>query len=192
MADDSPICVVIGGPNGAGKTTAAQYALQRLGIAHFVNADTIARGLSWSKPESVALAAGRLMIQRLHELRSQRASFGFETTLAGRTHARFLADLKSDGYRLELHYVWLKSADLAVARVQRRVEEGGHNIPEIDIRRRYARSAYNLLHFYLSLMDDWIILDNSENRTVPIAESAGRKTTIYNPAAYESLQRIST
>lgn len=88
---ERPVVVVIGGPNGAGKTTTSGLLLpEALNIRQFVNADTIAAGLSAFAPESVAFAAGRIMLGRLRELAEQRESFAFETTLASRSFVPFL------------------------------------------------------------------------------------------------------
>ena len=130
--------VVLAGPNGAGKSTIAKKIVcDRLGILHYVNADTLARGLSQFDSESMALKAGRIMLDHLHELAQQRISFGFETTLAGKTYSRWLADCRKEGYLFHLVFLWLPSADMAIDRVKDRVLRGGHAIPEDTIRRRY-------------------------------------------------------
>jgi predicted ABC-type ATPase len=110
--------VILGGPNGAGKTTAAARLLPRdLGIREFVNADEIARGLSPFNPEGSAIAAGRLMIERMRRLVRAGESFAFETTCAGRAHLQMLHLCREAGYRLTLIYLWLRSPEMAVARV---------------------------------------------------------------------------
>lgn len=123
---ESPKVVVIAGPNGAGKSTAATRILQdALAVQEFVNADVIARGLSAFKPESVALTAGRVMLQRLDALAAERADFAFETTLASRSFAPWLKRLNVSGYEFHLFFVWLPTAEAAIARVQERVRSGG-------------------------------------------------------------------
>jgi predicted ABC-type ATPase len=89
---DAPHVIVVAGPNGAGKTTHATLFLQDAGVADFVNADVIARGLSHFRPESVALEAGRMMLERLRHLAERRQSFAFETTLASRTFAPWIRE----------------------------------------------------------------------------------------------------
>jgi predicted ABC-type ATPase len=123
--------VVLSGPNGAGKSTAAPSLLKgRLSVDQFVNADEIARGLAGFAPETAAIPAGRIMLTRLRELAAARADFAFESTLASRSFARWLESLTSGGYRFHLVFLWLPSADLAVARVRDRVRQGGHDVPE--------------------------------------------------------------
>jgi predicted ABC-type ATPase len=186
-----PVVLVVAGPNGADKTTCAEGVLgESLRLFHFVNADMIAKGLSAFTPQSVAMQAGRLMIQRLEELSSRREDFTFETTLAGRTHVRRLHDLKQVGYRIDLLYISLPQADLCVERVAIRVSQGGHNIPESDIRRRFHRSLKNLFNFHMPLADSWKIYDNSGGSFRLIAEG-GQTTaaTLLDKASYEDLQK---
>src|SRR5437764_11866302 len=122
MVEPSPSVIVLAGPNGAGKTTASRTLLaETLKVMTFVNADVIAQGLAGFDPDSAALEASRIMLERLHALAAKRADFAFETTLAGRTYVGWLRDLREAGYVIDLTYFWLSSADLAVARVAERV-----------------------------------------------------------------------
>ncbi len=171
MTDPSPTLIILAGPNGAGKTTAAPFVLhESLGITEFVNADDIARGLSGFAPESVAIPAGRIMLKRLRDLAASRATFAFETTLATRSYARWLPDLQRAGYRIGLVFLYLASPDLAVERVRGRVAEGGHDVPEPIIRRRYARGLDNLFSLYLPMVDEWAVYNNSGTTPDLIAE----------------------
>ena len=106
---------MLAGPNGAGKSTTAKEAIRdRLGIVHYVNADTLARGVSEFDSESMAIKAGRIMLEHLHDLAKQRVDFAFETTLAGKAFASWIAELKQQGYIFHLIFLWLPSADMAV------------------------------------------------------------------------------
>lgn len=170
-AKSPPIVVVIAGPNGAGKTTIAKRVLaDTLGIDEFVNADTIAQGLSGFRPERAAFAAGRVMLARLHELGKQGGSFAFESTLASRTFAPWLRDRIATGYQLHILYVMLATPALAIARVRRRVRSGGHSVPPDVVRRRFARSAWNFLELYQPLATTWKIFDNSRPTVRLVAE----------------------
>src|ERR1041385_1462491 len=118
MSTTNPQIIVIAGPNGAGKTTLAPFLLRdRYNEFPFVNADAIASGLSAFEPEGVAIEAGRVMLQRLHELAERRENFVFETTLAARSYASWLSRLRQKGYEVHLLFVWLRTGDLAIARV---------------------------------------------------------------------------
>jgi len=130
MVVTSPGVVVLGGPNGAGKSTAAPRLLRgSLKVEEFVNADTLAQGLSAFRPEDVALEAGRITLKRLDGLALQGKSFAFESTLSSHTLGRRLSRLKAEGYNVHIVYLWLPTADLAVARVAERVRAGGHDVP---------------------------------------------------------------
>lgn len=164
---ESPKVVVIAGPNGAGKSTAATRILQdALAVQEFVNADVIARGLSAFKPESVALTAGRVMLQRLDALAAERADFAFETTLASRSFAPWLKRLIVSGYEFHLFFVWLPTAEAAIARVQERVRSGGHHVPEATVIRRFQSGLKNFFELYRPLATSWQVVNN-ENVLTP-------------------------
>jgi predicted ABC-type ATPase len=184
-----PNLYVIGGANGSGKTTVALSLLPNLlGVFEYVNADAIASGLSPLNPESMAIQAGRLMLERLQVLASSEADFAFETTLAARTYARFLRDCKAKGYTINLLYFWLRSADLALERVARRVASGGHAIPAAVVLRRYERGRKNLLELYLPLCDNWIVYDNSETILTVVAErGSGEQPLFYKPEIWNRI-----
>lgn|GEM_PF-291775 len=157
-----PNLVVIAGPNGAGKSTAAPRLLGRFRVGEFVNADEIARGLSAFSPESVAVEAGRIMLERVRALAAAGADFAFETTLASRSFAPWIARLRRHaGYRFHLAFLWVPAPEHSIARVSRRVAAGGHSIPEDVIRRRYRRGIANFVHLYAPIADTWEVYDNS-------------------------------
>lgn len=169
---------IISGCNGAGKTTASYTVLPEvLQCKEFVNADEIARGLSPFNPEGMAIEAGRLMLKRISELMREGENFSIETTLATRSYARLIQQAQSQGYKISLIYFWLNSPELAISRVQRRVSEGGHGIPEGVIRRRYQAGMNNLFDIYMSCVDYWLIADNSQENRVIVAEG-GRNIPI--------------
>ena len=149
-----PALVLLAGPNGAGKTTFINgYLRERAEAFQFVNPDEVARDLPPGPGRD--LAAGRLVLERLDALFAARADEVLETTLASRAHAVRVRDWKAAGYRFELVYLSLPSADASVARVARRVSEGGHGIPEQTLRRRYPLSLHYLETTYKPLADDW-------------------------------------
>jgi predicted ABC-type ATPase len=156
-----PQVVIIGGPNGAGKSTIARTVVSSIGLTDFVNADVIARGLSAMHPESVAMEAARIMLERLKKLAAAKKDFAFETTLAARTYAPWIRDLRQEGWIFRLIYVTLRSPDLAVERVKSRIAEGGHSIPEEDIRRRFVRAVENFHRLYMPLADEWAVYENT-------------------------------
>jgi len=160
---DKPNVYVIAGPNGSGKTTFAKEYLPKFAkCLEFLNADLIAAGLSPFAPERENVRAGRILLTRIRELTQAGIDFGFETTLAGRNHAKQLYRMKSLGYRIVLIFLWLPDANLAVNRVASRVLQGGHNIPEVDIRRRFDSGLRNFFDLYQALADDWLLFDASQ------------------------------
>lgn len=174
-----PNVIVIAGPNGAGKSTTAPALLNgTLGISEFVNADTIAQGLSAFNPDGAAFQAGRIMLERIHQLAKERKDFAFETTLATRSYAHWLTSLKTDGYTIHLIFFWLPSADMAIARVAERVCLGGHNVPEATIRRRYHSGLANFFALYRTLADYWYLFDNSAPGCPALIASSYRETGI--------------
>ena len=174
----SPTVVLIGGPNGAGKSTLAPVLLRdTAGIVEFVNADTIAHGLSAFRPEAVAFEAGRVMLERLKDLASRGADFAFESTLATRSYAPWIAGLRDRGYTFRLLFLWLRSPDLAVERVRERVRLGGHDVAEEVVRRRYDAGLRNFHALYRPLADRWWVYDNSEPGEMPLV-AAGADATI--------------
>ncbi len=182
---------MIAGPNGAGKSTAAPFLLkQALGIPDFVNADQIAAGLSAYAPETVAFEAGRIMLKRLQALAAAKASFAFESTLSSRTFALFLTRCKAQGYKVQIFYIALPSAELAVNRVALRVKLGGHNIPQTDIERRFQRSVQNFLTLYLPLADRWTVLDNASGTLDLIAHGTAHRTYVKDIDKWINLQQL--
>jgi predicted ABC-type ATPase len=160
-----PRVVVLAGINGAGKTTASRALLQDvLQIPTFVNADLIARGLNSLNPESVSIAAGKVMLRTLAELVEDRADFAFETTLSGKSYARWLESLRAIGYQVFLYYYWLSSPELAIARIATRVKSGGHFVPDETVRTRYKRSVQNFTELFKPICDWWEVYDNSHGR----------------------------
>lgn len=166
--------VIIAGPNGAGKTTfAREFLPNEAHCPDFINADLIAAGLSPFQPETVAIRAGRLMLEEIETRIDQRQSFAFETTLSGRTYAHKIKEWQAIGYHVKLIFLSLPDADLAVARVAARVAQGGHSVPEEIIRRRFTSGLRNFEQIYKPLVDAWILYDNSE--TMPKILSWGEK-----------------
>ena len=168
-----PVIYLFGGSNGSGKTTFARAYLPHEGPnIRFLNADEIARGLSPFSPQTIALKAGRLMLEEVRGCIEVLQSFGLESTLSGKTYLNLLAEARQTGYEIELHYLWLPTAEMAVRRVRQRVKKGGHAVPESDIRRRYQRSIDHLLEDYLPLAERWSIWGNEASIPVLLADSA--------------------
>lgn len=185
-----PVVYVIAGPNGAGKTTfASEFLPDFVQCREFLNADLIAAGLSPFDPESQNFRAGRLLLERIRELSESWTNFGFETTLSGRAYVQLLGRLKAVGYRLVRFFLWLPSADVAVARVENRVREGGHDVPASDVRRRYAAGLRNLFRLYRPLFDAWWLYDASRNPPKLIAFQQDKRLTVRQKGRFRRLEQ---
>jgi predicted ABC-type ATPase len=162
--------VIIAGPNGAGKTTFAREFLPReADCPDFINVDLIAAGLSPFDPDRAAIRAGRLVLEEISRRVQQGKSFAFETTLSGRNYARLIPRWRAAGYHVKLIFLNLPNADLAVARVAARVAQGGHDIPDAVIRRRFDGGLHNFHNVYRALVDSWVLYDNSNAMPQEIA-----------------------
>ena len=167
-----PNLYIIAGCNGAGKTTASYTILPEiLNCKEFVNADNIAAGISPLNPESVAIEAGRIMLNRVAVLMDERADFAFETTLSTRSYVALVKKAQQMGYVVTLLYFWLASPQMAFERVAKRVSEGGHDIPIDVIERRYYRGIENLLNLYIPVCDRWIVTNNVNVPSQVVAHS---------------------
>ena len=154
--------IIIAGPNGAGKTTFARSFLPlEAQLPRFINADLIAAGLSPFSPETAALKAGRLMLEEIEQCVRHGESFAFETTLSGLGYLRHITEWRAQGYRVSLFFLTLPNAETAIARVAERVRQGGHDIPEPVIRRRFVAGWRNFDRAYRAAVDDWAVYDNS-------------------------------
>lgn len=181
---------IISGCNGAGKTTASYTILPEiLDSKEFVNADEIAKGISPFQPEKAAFEAGRIMINRIDDLMEGQSNFAFETTLATKSYKHKIIKAKQYGFRVVLLFFWLNSDELAKERVRTRVLDGGHNIPNNVIERRYFSGLKNLFSIYFDLVNELFIFDNSNGKQKLIAESTTKKgLKIYDTAIYNQIK----
>jgi predicted ABC-type ATPase len=163
--------VIIAGPNGAGKTTFAREFLPTdAELPNFVNADLIAAGLSPFAPDLAAFKAGRIMLETIADYAKRGESFSFETTLSGLSYAQMIPTWRSSGYLVKLFFLSLPDVEMAIERVAIRVKQGGHNVPEDVIQRRFAHGIKNFERYKL-LVDSWQMYDNSGAPPVLLDES---------------------
>jgi len=188
MNKKEPNLYIIAGPNGAGKTTFARKFLpDYVKCLEFINADLIAGGLSPFVPERAAIRAGRIMVEQIQSLSAQRRDFGFETTLSGKTYVKLFEELKEKGYRINLFFLWIGNADLAIERIADRVRKGGHNIPENVVRRRFAKGLTNFSNLYRPILDSWFIFDNSKATPKLVAFEKSGKREILDPEVFDKI-----
>jgi predicted ABC-type ATPase len=182
---------IIAGPNGSGKTTfATKFLPDYVKCPNFVNADFIAQGLAPFKPRQAAIKAGKLVLQQIREFAARGLDFGFETTLSGRTYVNLFSELKAQGYALHIFFLWIPSSELAIARIEERVAEGGHDVPDEDVRRRFSRGVSNFMDLYEPLLDSWMLFDNSKAKPILIAKRRNDHRDILNDAIFALVQKI--
>ncbi len=154
--------IIVAGPNGAGKTTFARSFLPvEARLPRFINADLIAAGLAPFAPDTAAFKAARLMLEEIAHCAQQGESFAFETTLSGRGYVQQIKKWRAIGYHVSLFFLQLPDVETAIQRVALRVEQGGHDIPEAVIRRRFSSGLANFELHYKPAVDDWALYDNS-------------------------------
>ncbi len=107
-------------------------------------------------------------------------------------YIKHLKEAQKKDYEVHLMFLWLPSPDLAVERVANRVKQGGHNIPEDMIRRRYYLGIKNLIKHYLPLANRVLILDNSIAGADKIIarKHANHGLKIVNPNIWKEIQEV--
>ena len=173
-----PVCHVVAGPNGSGKSTfALRYLPDFAGSVEYVNPDLMAQGMSPTDIRLSAIKAGKLTLERIAQLISERASFAFETTLSGRRHLRLLSEAKAAGYQIAIYYLWMPEPAALPLRIGHRVLAGGHDVPTDDVMRRYARSRTNVKE-YAALADTLLVFDAVPTTQRLIYRRNGEETPI--------------
>ena len=157
-----PVLHIVAGPNGAGKTTFFDRVLAPIPL-EFVNADNIAVQ-HWPGDELIhAYEAAELAAQRRDELLRHRRSFATETVFSHRSKVELIQRAVEDGYLVSLHVI-LVQEDLAVVRVEKRVENGGHEVPQEKVRSRYRRLWTNIAEA-IGLSSEAHVYDNTSARS---------------------------
>jgi predicted ABC-type ATPase len=168
VASRAPRLWVIAGPNGAGKSTLVTARIGR--HVPIVNADDIARYSAGDNP----LTAGRVAIAERRASLSAGASFGIETTLSGVGVLRFIAAAKAGGHRIMLIYIGVAGPGLSRLRVIERVADGGHDVPELHVYRRYAARMSNLPAALDQADRAWVLDSSHKKRRLLLSVSQGR------------------
>ena len=165
---------LIAGPNGVGKTTYAFRNIEAVsGSFNFVNLDEIARGLSPLKPSLADREAARIALARARDFIARREVFTMETTMSGQTHLALMREAKAAGLSPTLLFFSVREPEICLERIARRVAEGGHNVPEPIVRRRFHRSHENLAA-YCAAADLWRVYDISGAK--PCLAAEGRES----------------
>jgi len=183
-----PSLYVIAGPNGAGKTTfIKRFAPREIGVLDFLNADEVARGLSPFAPERAQFEAGRIVLSRFAQFVSERRDFCLETTLSGRTYRKHFAAARAAGYHVRFDFLLLPDVEDSIRRVADRVEQGGHDVPLDDLRRRFRIGVQNLFSIYRTVLDAWSLYDNGQHVPVLLAYGTPNEITVVAEAAFQKV-----
>jgi len=184
-------CWIIAGPNGAGRTTFALEFLPTVAnCRRFINADLIAAGLSPLAPEQQLLAASRLFLREIEDSVAAAQDFAFETTLAGRSCLKLVARLLAQGWRVELIYLALPSAEMSHLRVAERVAHGGPDIAAADMARRFSRSLHNLLHLFASMVGQTrCFLNHGAAPELVFHQQSGAQRSVVNATVFDLLSQ---
>jgi predicted ABC-type ATPase len=185
-----PTIYIIAGPNGAGKTTFAdEYLPDEAKQLEFVNADLIARGLSPYDPDAAAIEAGRIVLKRIRTLIGEKVGFTWETTMSGKTALGWLQQARTAGFILKAYFLWVQNPETTIQRIRQRVSEGGHNISEDVVRRRFFKTIENFFLLYRPLMTSWKLFQNELSGPRLIAlEKYGRRV-LRDRKQFEAIQR---
>lgn len=179
---------IIAGSNGSGKTTfARQFLPDYAKCSSFINADLIATGLSPFSPGLVAIKAGKLVLEEINRLADKGADFAFETTLAGKSYIKFLKNLKEHGYSINIFFLWIPNTALALTRIKDRVSEGGHDVPAVDVKRRFNRGLDNFFKHYKPMADTWLLFDNSDVVPRLLAREKDGAAEVFNKELFDKV-----
>jgi predicted ABC-type ATPase len=170
-----------------GRRVSGQPTSGYVGCTRFINHDLIEAGLSPFDPAAAAMDAGRLVLHEISRAMQSEVAFAFESTLSGRTYLTLIRRARASGYRVHLFYLWIPSAELALARIRDRVESGGHDVPEADVKRRYVRTLRNLLHSYRTEVNSLHLFDNSREIPELVFKDEDGQTTVINQVIYNEL-----
>jgi len=185
-----PTCLIIAGPNGSGKTTfATDFLPLYMECRNFVNPDLLARAFSPFNPDAAILKAAKTTLEIIDENIAAQRDFAFETTLSGRSYALKIRQMKNAGFTVTMVYLWMPSPELSLQRIRERVSQGGHDVPEQDVIRRFGRSLTNLFTLYRPLLDNLWFFDNSADTPRLVFKDIGGTTCITDDGLYSRLTK---
>lgn len=190
MQDNNKLLYIIAGANGSGKSTLAEVLLKEKNL-EFLNADEIAKEIAPDAMNSVPISAGKIYFKRLEMYFKHNKSFAVESTLSGNNIVRIIKKARMQNYRIILVYSFLQNCTTCIERVQKRVKNGGHNVPEEDIIRRYYKSVIKFWEEYRFLVDEWTMFYNGyEYAPVIISFGTMNKFDIINKEMQNNFNSI--
>ncbi len=180
--------VIIAGANGAGKTTFANQYVD-ISAYHYLSADAIAEKLAHQAFNEVKVQAGREFFNQLTELIAEGKDIVVESTLSGLGFQRIIHRFNQAGYTITILFIYLETPAVCIKRVNERVLKGGHNVPEVDIQRRFYRSKDNFWHTYKNQVSHWHIFYNASDSFIEVAVGEETKFIIIDETLFELFLR---
>lgn len=195
---------IFAGVNGAGKSTLYKTTsfmidnkiglINETALEFFgerINTDEIVEKIGSWKNSVDQIQAGRIAVKMKESFFEKGVSFNQETTLTGNTILKTISEAKEKGYKVILNYVGVDSPEIAKERVKNRVLNGGHDIPEKVIEKRYYESIENLKKI-IKLVDIGRIYDNTSHPSVIFKIENGKLINLEKkiPKWLESLKLV--
>jgi predicted ABC-type ATPase len=163
-----PVLTVFAGPNGSGKSSLIKR-IEFEGQENLLEPDAIARRIRPELPRRAGISAGREVLRRTAEYIRSAESFAIETTLAGNWTNSAIRAAMERSFFARLFYICLDNPERSIQRVRERVAQGGHDVADSDVRRRYARSLSNARQV-LRIVHQGLVFDNSGAEPRPVFE----------------------
>ena len=189
MSEQSPRLIIVAGANGSGKTTFAVPYTEQIGV-QFLNADQFAKAYADRGEKNAMIKGGREFFRRLNGALDAKSDVVIETTLSGTYTSKVARKAKSQGYTVEIIYMFLNSADQCVERVAIRRRKGGHDVPEEDIRRRFERSLWNFRFDLSGVSDVWSLYYNGGQSYQIVASKTGDSTVVTDEYLYDLFLKL--
>lgn len=162
----TPTMIVLAGPNGAGKSTLYETRVAPSFAGPFINADIIQRDELRDPSPAASYEAANVASSRRADYLAQGRDFVTETVFSHPSKLELIDEARIRGFTVIVMHIGVETPDLSVARVDTRVEEGGHIVPEDKIRTRYARGAPFIRAAVLEA-DQGMVFDNSSLNQPP-------------------------
>ncbi len=179
-----PKLTFIAGANGSGKTTLTRWNRELFRDIPVLDPDSIAKTLRPTASTAFPIAAARQVLRSANDHLHRAKSFAVETTLSGKNYLRMMLDAHRFGFEIVLVYIGTDNVETNLSRIRWRVLAGGHDVPELDVRRRYQRSLANL-SMAVKRAEHTILFDNSTEegyRLVAILSPTGNHWLNPRPA----------
>jgi predicted ABC-type ATPase len=173
----APRFTIVAGANGCGKTTLTcdPEVFRNIPI---LDPDAIGKALQSTLPAMLSIASARQVLQSAKRHINRAESFAVETTLSGKTYLQMMVDARRRGFEIVLIYIGTKNVEINLTRIKNRVIQGGHDVPQGDVRRRYKRSFENL-PTAVKCADHTILFDNSTEEGYRLIAVLGASETIW-------------